>query len=106
MRPKKVAPSPALSQIGQTWPTDGRLIGIVVDPADLDGVRTVRETILAGGMVPLLMIHSLQKNAQPKGMQIAELSWILEDNRPMRSMIEALDASAYKTYRVYEKSLA
>ncbi|MFD9700920.1 catalase [Lentzea sp. NPDC059081] len=54
-RPKKVTPSPALSQIGQTWPTDGRLIGIVVDPTDLDGVRTVRETILAGGMVPLLI---------------------------------------------------
>ncbi|MCX2955113.1 catalase [Lentzea sp. NEAU-D7] len=52
---KKVTPSPALSQVGQTWPTDGRIIGIVVDPADLDGVRTVRETVLAGGMVPLLI---------------------------------------------------
>jgi catalase len=54
-RPKKVTPSPALSQIGQTWPTDGRIIGIVVDPTDLDGVRAVRETILAAGMVPLLI---------------------------------------------------
>jgi catalase len=54
-RPKKVTPSPALSQIGGTWPTDGRIIGIVVDPADLDGVRTVRETILAASMVPLLI---------------------------------------------------
>jgi len=54
-RAKKVTPSPALSQVGQTWPTDGRMIGIVVDPADLDGVRTVRETILAAGMVPLLI---------------------------------------------------
>ncbi|GLY47824.1 catalase [Lentzea sp. NBRC 102530] len=54
-RTRKVAPSPALSQLGQTWPADGRMIGIVVDPADLDGVRTVRETILAGGMVPLLI---------------------------------------------------
>ena len=54
-RAKKSTPSPALSQIGQTWPTDGRIIGIVVDPADLDGVRTVRETILAAGMVPLLI---------------------------------------------------
>ncbi|WP_439658433.1 catalase [Lentzea sp. HUAS TT2] len=54
-RPRKVEPSPVLSQIGQTWPTDGRVIGIVVDPADLDGVRTVRETVLAGGMVPLLI---------------------------------------------------
>ncbi len=54
-RPKKVTPSPALSQLGRTWPTDGRIIGIVVDPADLDGVRAVRETILASGMVPLLI---------------------------------------------------
>ncbi|SMC81877.1 catalase [Lentzea albidocapillata] len=54
-RLKKVTPSPALSQVGHTWPPDGRIIGIVVDPADLDGVRTVRETVLAGGMVPLLI---------------------------------------------------
>ncbi|MDT7806001.1 MAG: catalase, partial [Actinomycetota bacterium] len=54
-RQKKVTPSAALSQLGGTWPTDGRIIGIVVDPADLDGVRTVRETILAEGMVPLLI---------------------------------------------------
>ncbi len=54
-RPKTVTPSPALSQVGQTWPTDGRVIGILVDPTDLDGVSTVRETILAGGMVPLLI---------------------------------------------------
>jgi catalase len=54
-RPKKVTPSPALSQIGKSWPLDGRIIGIVVDPADLDGVRLVRETILAAGMVPLLV---------------------------------------------------
>ncbi|HEX6352521.1 catalase [Actinophytocola sp.] len=54
-RQKRVAPSPALSQVGGTWPVDGRIIGIVVDPADLDGVRVVRETILAGGMVPLLI---------------------------------------------------
>jgi hypothetical protein len=72
----------------------------------LMGVRRSFAGGLMGGMVPLLMIHSLQVNAQPKGMQIAELSWILEDNRPMRGMIEALDAQAYKTYRVYEKTLA
>ncbi len=54
-RPKKVTPSPALSQLGEKWPTAGRVIGIVIDPAELDGVRTVRETILAAGMVPLLI---------------------------------------------------
>ena len=33
-------PSPALSQLGGTWPTDGRVIGIVVDPdGDLSRAR-------------------------------------------------------------------
>jgi catalase len=54
-RLKRVTPSPALSQLGQTWPTDGRMIGIVVDPKSLDGVKLVREAILASGMVPLLI---------------------------------------------------
>jgi hypothetical protein len=35
-----------------------------------------------------------------------ELSWILEDNRPMRHVIESLGAKPYKTYRVYDKLLA
>jgi len=53
--PARITPSPAVSQIGRTWPTDGRVIGIVVDPAGLDGVRVVREAILAADMVPLLI---------------------------------------------------
>jgi catalase len=51
-----VDPSPALSQIGGTWPTDGRQIGIVVDEnADADGVRSVVKNVFAGGMVPLVI---------------------------------------------------
>ncbi|MGW7348470.1 catalase [Streptomyces sp. NPDC054854] len=49
-------PSPALSQLGQSWPTDGRIVGIVTDATgDVDGVRTVRQAVLAAGMVPLLI---------------------------------------------------
>jgi catalase len=49
-------PSPALSQVGQTWPPDGRMIGIVVDPdGDLDAVGTVQKAIQGAGMVPLLI---------------------------------------------------
>lgn len=72
----------------------------------LMGVRRSFAGGLLGGMVPLAVIHSLQRHARPKGMQQAELSWILEDNRPMRRMIEALGATGYKTYRIYEKQLA
>ncbi len=51
-----VQPSPALSQIGQRWPTTGRVIGIVAhEGSDLDGVRQVRDAVFAGGMVPLVI---------------------------------------------------
>ncbi|MFD5589105.1 catalase [Streptomyces sp. NPDC057413] len=51
-----VEPSPALSQVGQTWPTDGRIIGIVTGrDGDLAGVRAVREAVLEAGMVPLVV---------------------------------------------------
>jgi hypothetical protein len=40
------------------------------------------------------------------GMTQAELSWILEDNAPMRAVLEGLGARVYKTYRIYEKPLA
>jgi hypothetical protein len=79
--------------------------GVRTGRVPLMGVRRSFAGGLVGGMVPLAMIHSLQVHAQPKGMQWAELSWILEDNKPMRRMIEALGADAYKTYRVYEKAL-
>jgi catalase len=54
--PAAVETSPALSQLTGEWPPDGRLIGIVIDPAgDLSGVRELREAIFTAGMVPLLI---------------------------------------------------
>ncbi|TXS52328.1 catalase [Streptomyces sp. t39] len=51
-----VGPSPALSQVGRTWPLDGRVVGIVADPsADLSGVGEIREAVLDAGMVPLVI---------------------------------------------------
>jgi catalase len=50
-------PSPALSQVGGTWPADGRLVGIVVPDGvdDLGDVRAARDAIFAAGMVPLVI---------------------------------------------------
>ncbi len=49
-------PSPALSQLGGEYPPDGRTVGIVIDPdGDLSGIGTLRATIDAAGMVPLLI---------------------------------------------------
>ena len=41
-----------------------------------------------------------------RGFERGELSWILEDNRPMRHILQAVGAVPYKTYRVFEKDLA
>lgn len=39
------------------------------------------------------------------GIRHIELSWVLEDNRPLRRMAEVLGATAYRKYRLYEKTL-
>lgn len=69
------------------------------------GVRRSFSAGLSGGLAPFLIIDSMHKGARAKGIKSIELSWILEDNRPMRRIIEELGAVAYKTYRVYEKNL-
>jgi len=71
----------------------------------LMGIRRSFSGSLAGGLAPFLIIDALRNGLRNKGVRHVELSWILEDNRAMRHVIESLGAHAYKTYRVYEKSL-
>jgi catalase len=51
----EVTPSPALSQVGEEWPADGRVVGIVIGDDVPDGVDDVRAAVLAAGMVPLIV---------------------------------------------------
>lgn len=52
----EVAPSPALSQVGGEWPSDGRLVGVLVTAAtDVGAVKTVVDDVFAGDMVPLVI---------------------------------------------------
>jgi hypothetical protein len=39
------------------------------------------------------------------GNEGCECGWILEDNRPMRHIMEMLGGTPYKTYRIYEKMI-
>jgi hypothetical protein len=55
-----------------------------------------------------LVFHLLAAVREPlvkRGVEKLELSWTLEDNRPMRHIKERIGARVYKTYRVYEKDL-
>ena len=51
-----------------------------------------------------LVIDRIIKNSKKMGMGRGELSWVLENNREMRTILEKqMNADLYKRYRIYEK---
>ena len=85
------------------WNLFGRAPNSVRMP--LMGVRKEYHGTLAGSSLALAVIETVRRYHISRGTSSGELSWILEDNLPMRHMLEALGARPYKTYRIYEKAL-
>ena len=52
------------------------------------------------------MIQAAWAYAVKLGVKKAELSWILEDNKGIRGIIESLGGTVNKTYRIYKKDLS
>jgi hypothetical protein len=71
----------------------------------LMGVRKKFQRDRRGALAPFLLIDAIRAKAVPQGLERAEYSWILEDNMPMRHILEGLNARIYKTYRIYGKAL-
>src|SRR5579883_2584841 len=71
----------------------------------LMGVRRRLAGTVIGSAIPLQLIGAVLPSNADFGFRGIELSWILEDNLPMRRVLERLGATAYKTYRVYGKTL-
>ncbi len=78
-------------------PRTGRLL--------LMGVRKEFHNTLRGAAMAYGVIDAIRIGHRNLGYTGGELSWILEDNLPMRRVIESWGATAYKTYRLYEKAL-
>lgn len=57
------------------------------------------------GIAELLIYRTLDYGKHSAGYTAAELSWTLEDNRLINRAIEAVGGKAYKTYRIYQKTL-
>ena len=72
----------------------------------LMGIRTKYHGTLTGAALLPLMFHRLKEPFFARGLEQVELSWILEDNLPMRRVLEGIGAKVYKTYRIYEKAIA
>jgi hypothetical protein len=71
----------------------------------LMGVRRKFAREPRGAFAPFLILEAFRREAPKIGITEAEYSWILEDNTPMRHILESFGARIYKTYRLYGKSL-
>jgi hypothetical protein len=70
------------------------------------GVRRRCQRTALGLAIAVLMIDAVTKAGLARGVNEVELSWILEDNRGVRNILEAIGSVAYKRYRLYDKPLA
>ena len=82
-----------------------KVSGLKTARVPLMGVKRSAAQGVIGKLLPFLLIDAVRKEAAHMGFTHVELSWILEDNMPTRHINESLGGIAYKTYRIYEKSL-
>lgn len=71
----------------------------------LMGVKRKFAREARGAFAPFLILEAFRREAPKIGITQAEYSWILEDNVPMRHILESFGAKIYKTYRLYGKAL-
>ena len=68
-------------------------------------VKSLQGTRLASIMA-FQMIEYIRRTAvENYGAKRGEIGWILEDNGPMRSIADVIEAEVTRTYRLYERSL-
>lgn len=72
----------------------------------LMGVRKRFQDGALGAALAFMLIDAVRRLGIRRGLREVELSWILEDNVPMRNMLAAIGSEPYKRYRLYEKALA
>ena len=71
----------------------------------LMGVRRSHHGTLLGAALAFAVIDQVRDSARRRGVETAELSWILEDNKGVKEIVQSVGARHYKTYRVYQKAL-
>ncbi|MDE2058357.1 MAG: N-acetyltransferase [candidate division NC10 bacterium] len=71
----------------------------------LMGVRKYFQRSALGTALAFMLIDAVRGYGIRRGVREVELSWILEDNMPMRNMLAMIGGIPYKCYRIYEKAL-
>ena len=70
------------------------------------GVRKEFQRSWMGAAMSFVIIEMVHSRNEKRGRVQGELSWVLEDNLGVRKIIESTGCKPYKTYRVFEKSIA
>jgi hypothetical protein len=86
-----------LWRLKASYPQSGRVA--------LMGVRKRFQSSPMGAAMAYGLIEAVREAGLRKNIQQIETSWILEDNKRMRHILESLGAESYKTYRIYQKTL-
>ena len=86
-----------LWRLKASYPQSGRVA--------LMGVRKRFQSSPMGAAMAYGLIEAVREAGLRKNIQQIETSWILEDNKRMRHILESLGAEPYKTYRIYEKKI-
>jgi hypothetical protein len=71
----------------------------------LMGVRKQFQNTPLGIVLAFMVIDAPRQRPLALGIREAELSWILEDNKSMRTMLNSIGSKEYKRYRIYGKTL-
>jgi len=67
------------------------------------GLRKEYQNTKRGLAVLARICEEVMDAGTKQGFECCELSWILEDNKGMRTICQQAGAEVYKTYRMYEK---
>ena len=71
----------------------------------LMGVRKEFQNTPSGIALAFLVISAVRRALVARGIRQVDMSWILEDNKGMRAILEKIGSRRYKTYRLYRKQL-
>ncbi|MDF7662521.1 N-acetyltransferase [Erwiniaceae bacterium L1_54_6] len=82
-----------------------KVSGVRTARVPLMGVRQEYQFSRMGPIIALLLIEALRDPFAKRNIDALEMSWILESNTGMRTILEKIGAEPYKRYRLYEKQL-
>ncbi|SCY77590.1 hypothetical protein SAMN05216420_11824 [Nitrosospira sp. Nl5] len=79
--------------------------GVRTGRIPLMGVRKQFQNTPLGIALAFMVIDAPRQLGLSRGVRAVELSWILDDNKAMRGILDSIGCRQYKRYRIYGKTL-